>query len=441
MKVRVCLIMFFVFVMSLPVSAQVVYQVCMGDTLTGIAEKYLPCSMIYTRAELVDEIRRVNDLSSDDLSIGDKLLIPVRSNEPLVSERINRPDAFAAKGVYISKWSAGGSGISGVADRLVSLDANTIVFDAKDVTGWLSFRSPIPLAFSPGARYEPAITDVPRLISLLHLKGIHVVARVCVFKDMLMAGEMPHWRIQNDWLNPADPEVQAYMLALIRQMVDLGVDEIQLDYFRYPADDDTSTGIAETTRSEVIAGFLGRIHDITSSRGVLLSLDVFGIVIWKSDKDILVIGQDISMLKDHLEIISPMLYPSHFSKGFAGIENPADEPAYFVSRGITKLNAIVGDSVLMRPWLQAFPLHVSGPMSEFIRLQISAAQDSGASGWLLWSPGNRYDAAYKAMEARDDDMSVPLSPHSRLLSAPHSDRRNRESSICLNHCQNACNIK
>jgi hypothetical protein len=114
------------------------------------------------------------------------------------------------------------------------------------------------------------------------------------------------------------------------------------------------------------------------------------------------------MLKDHIEAISPMLYPSHFSKGFGGIENPAEKPAYFVGQGITKLKAIVGEKVLIRPWLQAFPLQVKNiSLSEFIRIQIRASHDSGASGWLLWSPGNRYDAAYRALGPQDDDIPVP----------------------------------
>ena len=71
---------------------------------------------------------------------------------------------------------------------------------------------------------------------------------------------------------------------------------------------------------------------------------------------------------------------------------------------------MVGDDVVIRPWLQAFPLRVRlgfGP--EFIQTQIKAAQDWGARGWLLWSPGNYYKDAYMAMdnisECKDIDIS------------------------------------
>jgi hypothetical protein len=33
-----------------------------------------------------------------------------------------------------------------------------------------------------------------------------------------------------------------------------------------------------------------------------------------------------------------------------------------------------------------------------VKAQIKGAQDAGAVGWLLWSPGNHYEEAYRAME-------------------------------------------
>ncbi|MGI6395655.1 MAG: putative glycoside hydrolase [Desulfomonilia bacterium] len=67
--------------------------------------------------------------------------------------------------------------------------------------------------------------------------------------------------------------------------------------------------------------------------------------------------------------------------------------------GVQRLKNIVGDRVAIRPWLQSFPLRItSGFDPEYIRCQIDAAQDAGATGWLLWSPGNRYDEAFAALE-------------------------------------------
>ncbi len=382
-----------------PALLAVVHTVQPGETLGKLALRYLPYTEAYTRDELVDDIRAINGLRDEALRAGQPLSIPVRWDEPLRAKSISRPRDFIATGVYLNKWTAGSGRVLAVADALRRHGANTVVFDVKDVTGSLAYRSAIPGRYCPEALYDVVIGDAPKLVEFLHRRDMHVAARVSVFRDMLMASCMPHWRLAPQWLNPAEPEVQDYILEIVRELVCLGVDEIQLDYFRYPADSRTASGREGCTRPEVIAAFLEEIAQVTSQAGVLLSLDIFGIVIWEKDEDILVVGQDIRKMAPCLDIISPMLYPSHFSKDFAGISNPADEPALFVSRGIGRLKGMVGEKVIIRPWLQAFPLRVTtgfGPA--FIQAQIEAALDAGARGWLLWSPGNHYEPAYEAME-------------------------------------------
>jgi hypothetical protein len=425
----------FILATSLPCFADTIHTVKKGDNLSRIANRYLPYTASYTKQELVTDIMEINGISSQGLSIGQDLIIPVIRDKPLAPTSIKRSRSYTAKGVYINQWTAGSRQVFDVADKLNIYGANTIVFDAKDVRGGLSYRSRIPGSFSPVKWYPRGIEDISKLIAYLHLMDIHVVARVCVFRDMLIAGSMHHWRIDKDWLNPADPEVQDYIEAIVKELIDHGVDEIQLDYCRYPADGKFTTGVEGKTRSDIVAEFLGRIHEITSSQGVLLSLDMFGIVIWKQDQDILIVGQDIEKIKHHVDIISPMLYPSHFNKDFAGIKNPADEPYYFVSKGIARLKDMVGEEVAIRPWLQSFPLRVTiGYGPGFIQNQIMASMDSGGVGWLLWSPGNYYQEAYDAMEnlclgKEQPQINIPENKNGgsawesnppRTLDAPHT---------------------
>lgn len=394
----VCLVLSVLFA-TLPTYGQTIHTVTKGDSLSRIAHRYFSYTASYTKQELVQDIIELNGISSQSLSIGQDLIIPVVRDKPLRAQSVQRPRDFPAKGVYISQWTAGSRQVFAVADKLKIYGANAIVFDAKDVRGGLSYKSRLPGSFAPVSSYPRGIEDISKLIAYMHLMDIHVVARVCVFRDMLIAGLMHHWRIDKDWLNPADPEVQAYIEAIVKELISYGVDEIQLDYCRYPADGMLVTGVQGKTRPDIIADFLGLIHHVTSSSGVLLSLDMFGIVIWKQDQDILIVGQDIEKIKHHVDIISPMLYPSHFNKDFSGIKNPADEPYYFVSKGIARLKKIVGDEVAIRPWLQSFPLRVTiGYGPEFIQAQMEASHDTGAMGWLLWSPGNYYQEAYAAME-------------------------------------------
>lgn len=372
-----------------------------GDTLSKIAAKYMPYTAAYTKKELINSIKEINKLDKP-LSLGQTLSIPVAWDQPLKPKTITKPKDFVAKGLYMNPSSSGTRIILDSASRLKKFGGNTLVFDAKDDLGAITFPSPLRAKYCPGEKYTPNIEELPKLIEYLHRAGIHVVARVVVFRDPIMSRVRPEWCINREkqWLDPASPEVQDYLLTVIRELTGSGLDEIQLDYVRYFADGKTTSGKGNLQRTDVIAGFLKRVHEITEPKGVLLSMDMFGIVIWQKDEDVLVVGQDVKKMKPYVDIISPMLYPSHFSSGFAGVKNPADDPYRFLFNGIRRMKELVGDDVVIRPWLQAFPLKVTkggfGP--KYIQTQIVASNDAGGTGWLLWSPGNHYADSYEAMQ-------------------------------------------
>lgn len=377
-----------------------IHTVQSGDTLSKIAAKYMPYTAAYTKKELINSIKEINKLDKP-LTLGQTLNIPVAWDQPLKPRTISKPKEFVAKGLYMNPSSSGTRIILDSAARLKKHGGNTIVFDAKDDLGAITFPSPLRAKYCPNEKYTPNIEELPKLIEYLHRTGIHVVARVVVFRDPIMSRVRPEWCINREkqWLDPSNPEVQEYLLTVVRELANSGLDEIQLDYVRYFADGKTTTGKGGMQRTDVIAGFMKRVHEITASKGVLLSMDMFGIVIWQKDEDMLVVGQDIKKLKPYVDIISPMLYPSHFSSGFAGVKNPADDPYRFLYNGIRRMKDLVGDDVVIRPWLQAFPLRVTngfGP--KYIQTQIVASNDAGGAGWLLWSPGNHYSDSYAAMQ-------------------------------------------
>ncbi|MDT8274262.1 MAG: putative glycoside hydrolase, partial [Desulfomonilia bacterium] len=290
-----------------PAHAWTTYTVKQGDTLGRIAASYLRYTASYTLQELIEDIARINGITPANLSIGQELSIPVIRQEPIRPRSVRKPKDFPARGIYINQWTAGTRQVFTLADRMRGYGGNTIVFDAKDVRGALSYKSAIQGAHIGVSRYPRAIEDIAKLVEYLHLMNLHVVARVCVAKDMLASSTMHHWRWEHEWLNPANPEVQNYTLAIIEELCTLGVDEIQLDYFRYPADTNTHTGVPGKSRSDVMAEFLSRLHSLTSSHGILLSLDMYGIVIWQKTEDIETVGQDVLKMKPSLDIISPML--------------------------------------------------------------------------------------------------------------------------------------
>ena len=379
--------------------ADVKYTVQSGDTLAKIASHYFPLTESYTKSEFIAQIKKLNNLGAKGISQGLVLTVPVVRTEPLKPLSVKKAKGFEAKGVYANQWTAGTRQVLNISERIKKIGCNTLVFDAKEVQGLPTYKSSVPKQYLNLSSYPSSIDDIPRLVDYLHKRGIHVVARVCIFRDIHNSSTNAQWRFYKEWVNPANKAVQDYNLAIIRELIGFGVDEIQVDYFRYPTDGKADTGIAGKVRSDVLADYAHRIRELTLSKGVLLSLDMFGIVIWQKDEDIKTLGQDMMKLKHHFDIISPMLYPSHFPKGFSNEKNPADKPYYFVNRGITRMKALVGDEVTIRPWLQSFPLRITtGYNPDYVKAQIKGAQDAGAVGWLLWSPGNHYEEAYRAME-------------------------------------------
>ena len=69
-----------------------------------------------------------------------------------------------------------------------------------------------------------------------------------------------------------------------------------------------------------------RVHAETKPAGVLLSLDLFGVTATGARSDIDWLGQDIAVVGPEAEAIMPMVYPSHYDKGYNGWEHPGDHP-------------------------------------------------------------------------------------------------------------------
>src|SRR5688500_10367665 len=146
------------------------------------------------------------------------------------------------RGVYVRGVTAGSSKFGDLLDHLVSRKLNAIVLDVKDYDGPLTFPSRVPLAIEAGATKNAPMRSYSAAVRAAHEKGIRVIARISCFEDELMARTHPRMavrakhggRYRNGWLDPKNPEAQGYVIDLVKEAIDNGADEIQLDYVRYP---------------------------------------------------------------------------------------------------------------------------------------------------------------------------------------------------------------
>jgi hypothetical protein len=150
-------------------------------------------------------------------------------------------------------------------------------------------------------------------------------------------------------------------------------------------------------RSDVITAFLQKAYAELHPTGLLLSLDVFGVMAWQRPVDLAHTGQDIVGMAKYCDVLSPMIYPSHFF-GMDNIEHPGDAPEHFIGESMARFELITkGSGVVIRPWLQAFRWRTKTYSPEYIKVQVATAKEKGGIGFLFWNAANDYSKPYEAM--------------------------------------------
>jgi len=206
------------------------------------------------------------------------------------------------------------------------------------------------------------------------------------------------------WTDPSQPDVEQYNIDLARQAAAAGLDEVQFDYVRFPAEGDQPDArfLFESKhpgwkRSDVITDFLAQAYSQLHPLGVLVSLDVFGVMAWQRPVDLAHTGQDIPEMARHCDVLSPMIYPSHFF-GMDGYARPGDAPEHFISESMVKFGKITeGSGVVLRPWLQAFAWRTKSYSTDYIVTQVKVARDNSGIGFLFWNARNDYKQPLLAM--------------------------------------------
>jgi hypothetical protein len=394
-----------------------IHCVLSGESLNVIARRYLHLTDAMSTGELIEQIRALNGIQGSLIRPDQRLLIPLSRTSPTKTEIVPKQPDFQAKGIYINRYSMACNKMRRLVDTLIACGGNTVILDGKDMTGKLSYPSRIDLVKEIGADSGAAINNPAKLFHYLHEKGLHVSVRLVLFYDPFLANRRPELALcgkdnGNDnrelqkgvWVDPAHPAVQDYNLGIARELAQMGVDEVQFDYIRYPTgegfqDRSDSLDKHSVPRDRIITDFLARAYEELAPHKVLLSIDVFGIMAWGRREDISVVGQRIEELAEHCDVICPMIYPSHFTSPFQNITNPGREPFIMVSKTCQLFSSFLNASgTSLRPWIQAFPLRAGNFTEDYVLEELRALDQSDSIGWMLWSAGNAYDVAWRALE-------------------------------------------
>lgn len=271
---------------------------------------------------------------------------------------------------------------------------NALVFDTKDESGYLLYNSGVAKASEIGSNRD--VYDPVAYIRRAKERDLYTITRIVTFEDAVWAKGDPSAVGAGSWINATDESTWEYPLALAVEACELGFDEIQFDYVRFPSGR-TATRLRQTMpttqdlRVTTIESFLAEAQALLHAGGCAVSADIFGIVMTSpSDEGI---GQRPEELSAVTDALSPMLYPSHFGPGWLGFDDPNDFPgpvvAHSLDLGIPRLTG----AAVVRPWLQGFYYNAAQ-----VRIQIEETESRGL-GWIVWNANGNYDTDWFPTDA------------------------------------------
>jgi hypothetical protein len=446
-----------------PSASTEIYTAKRGEAIPTIARRYLGRTSYLTSSELADAIRHFNgDRTANILKANEQIVIPGILPAPIVEKTVPVTKDFEARAIYLTGIMAASDHGIRIIKHWREVGGNAVVFDIKDSDGSVNIPFEHPLL----GKHNIYIHDVPKFVRFLHSQNMHAIARIAIFRDERLVKEHPELAVQSKktgqawrengklvWTDSSNPKVQDYNIALAKYVAQLGADEIQFDYVRFPAEGDQkdasfvfqkesvdanadapgesdscgdgrlarpakgkrggtvktadaratetktcrSSAPAGPQRSDVITAFLKKAYAEIHPTGALLSLDVFGVMAWQRPVDLSHTGQDIVGMAKYCDVLSPMIYPSHFF-GMDNIAHPGDAPEHFIGESMARFELITkGSGTTIRPWLQAFHWRTKTYSPEYIKVQVATAKEKGGIGFLFWNAANDYSKPYEAM--------------------------------------------
>jgi len=327
------------------------------------------------------------------------------------------PAATAVRALYVNRWASQSrkrmTKLVGIAD---STEINALVIDMKDEFG-LNYTTKNS-EFAKNAGTAAKLSNVTALIDTLKAHKILPIARIVVFKDSVTARVHSEWTIRRAdnsiwrdkkgiaWVNPYHRELWDYNIGVAEELAKLGFGEIQFDYIRFPEPypslpKQVFPGSNDVPKPAALAAYLKDAKARLNKLGVRSTADIFGLVTTVGGA--LEVGQHWETISPVVDVVLPMVYPSHYPHGDLGVQNPNAEPYKIIHIAIARARERdkklgISEPEHIRPWLQAFTLGKPPYGPDQLRDEKKAVYDSGYDGWVMWNPGSSYDGFLPALE-------------------------------------------
>src|SRR5213594_1865066 len=201
------------------------------------------------------------------------------------------------KALYVNAWAFGSSKLAQLVRLADSTEINAFVVDVKDDTGCLLYPSDVKVAQEIGATKCVRTRDVQARLDTLDAHDIYAIARIVVAKDPLLAERRPKWSVQNRdgsglwrdrigiaWVDAYNDSVWIYAAQLAREAVELGFNEVQFDYVRFPDEpkERLETAVFPSRRPgqsqrDAVRAHITLLRDRLRPLGAPVTFDIFGL--------------------------------------------------------------------------------------------------------------------------------------------------------------------
>lgn len=326
-------------------------------------------------------------------------------------EKVNFEDNPLLKNAKSMYLNAGGNVMENIDEYLkiaTTSGVNAIVVDIKD--GALAYPVEIAKEYSITA-YNTAINSYDtykNVINKIKNAGIYVIGRIVVFNDSHYGKDHPEDCINSNvssrlWPSAYSRGAWEYNVELAKTAVkDMGFNEIQFDYVRFPEDaynmsKNSSTDFKNTyneEKAEAIQNFLFYATDEIHKVGAYLSVDVFGEC---SGTYVTSYGQYWPAISNIVDAISSMPYTDHFDRVAVRWENPY-QTVYNWAQGAATRQTEIPTPAIARTWITAYDTPHWNPtitydaskISDQAQALVDAGLDGGFITWNSASSLNKY---------------------------------------------------
>jgi hypothetical protein len=295
---------------------------------------------------------------------------------------------------------------------------NSLVIDMKDDYGLMRFDAQDPLLTQKGVVSKYAL-DLDKFVKTFKEENIYLIARIVVFKDRNLSnynnGQYAVWDKKYNrpwqgisgsetledgttqtkyydeaWVDPFCPEVWEYNVAIAKELIARGFDEIQFDYIRFPTDGQNLYNASYRWQTQgmdkegALRSFLSYARENIDAP---IGIDIYGANGWYRSGTRT--GQDVETLAQYVDVICPMFYPSHFEHKFMNYYPNEERPYRIYYYGTYRNTVIARDRVVVRPWVQAFFLNVPYDRQfydkEYVLKEVFGVRDSVDRGYMFWN--------------------------------------------------------